>query len=206
MNWLKEWAEQAKKIVLSPVDFYEDVEQRGNYSYPIKFAVTSGIVLSLLVFVSQEIQIMAGIGTKPMPGVSVLESLFYLLLVGVISGTLGLLLQSGFIHVFVKLFGFDGYQKTTEAVSYPTAINALFGWIPILNLLVFIYIIYAEARGIEKMHGMSTGKAAASVILGTVLLGLVVVLIVFIPLFWLGGIESSASAGGQTVPLEALSF
>ncbi len=174
MNWLKEWAEQAKEVLLSPSDFYDDLDRRKNYKYPIKFAVTSGIVSAILIFIVQEIQLLAVAGFEVPAQMTGLRGLVLLLAAGVFGGTAGLLINSGFIHIFSVLFGFKGYQKTTEAVSYPTAINALLSWIPLVNIFAFFYILYAEVRGMEKIHGMSTGKALASVILGMILLAVTV--------------------------------
>lgn len=173
MNWLKEWARQAKEIVLSPADFYDDLEARENYKYPIKFAVTSAVVSALLVFVVQELQVIMVTDYSIPAQLTGLSGLGFLLVAGVIEGTLGLFVNSGFIHIFAYLFGFKDYQKTTEAISYPTAINAVLSWIPLVNIFALLYQLYGQVKGIEKVHGMTKKKAAVSVILGTLLLILV---------------------------------
>ncbi len=174
MNWPVEWAKQAKDITLSPVDFYRNLDERGDYKYPVKFAVTSAMISAFLVFIAQEAQIRILPDPTIPAELTGITGLALLLISGIIGGTIGLLINSGFIHIFVSLFGFKDYQKTTEAVSYPTGISALLSWIPVVNIVAFFYMIYAEIRGVESIHEMSTGKAAASVILGTVLLGVII--------------------------------
>ena len=135
MNWLEEWFTRSKNLVLHPEKFYEDVDAKKNYSYPIKFAVTSALLLSLVVFVVQEFQLAVGLDPMHAPQITGLESLVYLIMVGILGGTVGLLLQAGFIHVFVVLLGFRGYQKTTEAISWKLSIP-----------LISAYIVYIRAK------------------------------------------------------------
>lgn len=161
MNWPEEWFQKSKKILLGPEDFYKEAERHDGYTYPMKFAVTSGIVVGVL---AEIVNILTGLA-KTSPRASILSSIIG----GIIGGTLGLLLGAGLVHVFVRLFDGKDFQKTAEVVAYSTGINALIGWIPVVNLIAFIYGVYARIKGIEVFHEMDTDKAAASVILPLVI-------------------------------------
>ena len=205
MKWLKEWGTKTREIIASPKGFYEQIDRKDNYSYPVKFAVTSGIVAALLIFIVQELQILLPWTDVPAMGVTGVVSLAIFLATGMVGGTLGLFLNSAFVHIFVKIFGFKGFEKTTEAVSYPTSIGAVFGWIPLVNFLAFFYIMYAEIRGIDNFHDMGLKKATASVILSFLLAGLLLFLLLFLPLFFFGA-ETVAPAmeTGAEAPLEVI--
>ncbi len=175
MNWFVEWAKAAKDVMTDPKGFYSRIEKKENYIYPIKFAATSGFVASLISFVFLHMQNLMGVEIEPVL-LSPLGLVLFLIF-GIVGGPLGLFANAAFTHLFVIVFGFEGYQKTTEAFSYPTSISALLGWIPILNLVAFIYMLYVEARALESFHGMSTKLAAVAVVFG-VLLPIVLVSVV----------------------------
>lgn len=188
MNWLEQWFEEAKEIISSPTEFYQVLRKRGNFSYPIKFAVTSGIIGAILTGL---VDILLGTKTNPL-------MMFPSAIVGgIIAGTVGLLIGAGIIHIFVYLFDGYNYQKTLEAISYTTAIQALVGWIPYVGIIAWAYTVYAQIRGIEEFHEFSTGRAAA-VVLIPIGIGIGISIAVLAWLFYtLGGISLSTLQGSQ---------
>ncbi len=177
-NWLVEWAEKTKEIVLSPSDFYDEVDKKENYGYPIKFIVTSGVIGALLMFFIQEIQVMF-VPDVTLPSIMTgLSGLVLILFVSVVGGLVAIFIKSALVHMFAFVFGFQGYRTTFEALSYPTAIGAVLSWIPLVNVFAFFYMIYADIRGIESFHGMDTTKAVACVIFGLLLGVLIFILLV----------------------------
>lgn len=175
------WIESVKKLVKQPTEFFDQVEERGNLQFALSFAAISGAVGAFLSGV------IASTGYLGEP----LAILFILLLapiLGLIVGVIGLLINAGLIHIAVYLFGERGFTRTSEAVTYATAANALLAWIPFLGpLLAFIAVIFLEVKGLKQFHNLSTGKALIAAFF-PIILGFVA--IVAITALFLGGMTA----------------
>lgn len=166
------------------------MDRQEGFGYPIKFAVTSAVISGFLMSVLWALfpgamKLFGG----GMPFEAVYMTVTFLVLSGIVSGTLGLLINSGVIHIFVYLLGGRDYQKTTEAISYSYAISALVGWIPVVNFFAGLYAIYVQARGLEEFHEMSFARALAAILLPVaIIFGLIIFAVV--AFFWMGSMAS----------------
>lgn len=190
MNLLQEWFETAKQVVFSPTQFFQQRQPEQDVMGLMKFATISLVisgVLTGLVAIAQN-AILGGLTMEvwisPVAGI----------LGGVLGGTLGILIGGGILHIFVYLLGGRGYMDTVNVAAYVTAIEAFFGWIPLVNIAAGLYGLYVQVRGIENIHNMSTGRAAAAV-----LLPVLIVLILAIGLYlWVATMTADLTT--PTVP------
>lgn len=96
-------------------------------------------------------------------------------------------------HVFVKLLGGKGgFDATYKAVSYAATPSALFGWIPVLGLLITLHYFYLNVKGIAVLHEISPRRAFWALFL-PVIIALMLLSVFFVTL--LTQIIGSAQAG-----------
>lgn len=173
MEFVREWPETAKEVLTQPSNFYETENRRDGLGYPLKFALVSFLLAGLISAIGVILSGGIGIGT-------VLSS--------VIGGLIGLFIGSGLVHIFVALLGGEsgisetlavfGYATAlspiSAAISLPSMISATLGIVTVpLALLLGLYGLYIQVKGIETFHEMSTGKALLAVILpGLIMLGI----------------------------------
>ncbi|MFP4115812.1 MAG: YIP1 family protein [Candidatus Aenigmatarchaeota archaeon] len=190
MNWLREWFEKSKKVIFHPKEFYREVERKEGYKYLVKFAVTSAIIASLL---SALVGSSSGILFSGAPPTALPISLLIAVVVGAVGGLIGLFVGAAIIHLFVYLLGGRNYHDTLEAITYPTAVGAFFGWIPYASFLAWIYALYLQIKGVEKFHDFTTGRAAAAVLIPVVIVvGLVLTIVIGGLLYYYGSFTPSA--------------
>lgn len=114
---------------------------------------------------------------------------------GFISGVIGSLIVNiimlfvvgVIVHVFVYLLGGRrGIVETLKAFAYGDTPGQLFGWIPIVGFIAWLYSLYLWIIGIRELQEMSTSRAALAVILPVLILIvlLVTILAVFLVAFW----------------------
>lgn len=167
ISFLDEWFENARNVVFSPSEFYREVDRHEGYVYPAQFAALSFLVAGVLT------GLVDLVFPSTIAGSSGLTSILFGAIGGVVGGLIGLFIGAGLVHIFVYLFGGRGYQTTFEALAYSTAVTAFFGWIPFINFVAGLYALYVNIRGVEVFHDLSFGRAAASVLLPALILGII---------------------------------
>lgn len=174
MDWAHKWFETAKQVVFSPTAFFEQSEP-ADIGGSMAFAVTSLLVSGLISFLLFVVLSLGFAAPEPMMiGIRFASAIF----AAAIGGTIGILIGAGLIHIFVYLLGGRGYEQTVDVVGRSTAVQAFFGWIPLVNVLASIYTLYVQVVGIKNRHNFSTGRAVAAVLLPLIILLGVAILII----------------------------
>ncbi len=108
-----------------------------------------------------------------------------------ISSIISLIIGSGIIYLFAKLFGGrGGYNTQTYLFSLYQApillLTTLIAFIPfagaLINIAIAVYSLYLLTLALKEAHGYSTGRAVA-----TWLLPIAVIIILAIAAFFMGG-------------------
>lgn len=107
--------------------------------------------------------------------------LFFLILL------VGVFLDGLFYHVFVLLFGGQGFRETIKAMMYAATPWFLLGWIPYISIIGGIWAIVLFIIGVKEFHGMTLGRA---------ILVFLVPFVLILILFALGGVVIAALVGG----------
>lgn len=196
MGLIERWFDDAKSVIVEPSSFFAEADRDG-FGYPLKFAVISLVIAGVLSSISS---LLWGsvFGSASFAIANALGSLIGT----VIGGVIGLFIGAALIHIFVILFGGEGYGRTFAVLAYATALSplgALLGFIPILGALagivVGLYGLYVEVKGVEIFHGLTTGRAALAVILPIVIIiGLVFLLFLTVGLAMLAAFAGAGAA------------
>jgi hypothetical protein len=107
-------------------------------------------------------------------------------LLGVLGAFASLFVTGSWTHLFVRAFGGrKGYGNTIKAFAYGYTPLFLFGWIPFVGMLLWIWALVLNIIGIRQLHEISTGRAVGAVLLSIVALVIIGVLIgLFVVLFF----------------------
>lgn len=157
-DFLEEWFEVAQEVGLNPSEFFRNETRRNGLEYPIRFAITSLVISGLLT---------AGLTGSISSIVST-----------VISGLVGLFLASGMVHVFASFLGAENsFNETLGAFSYSSIIHpiATVGYFiptvgPAISAAATIYGFFLHIKGVSEFQSMTTGRAAAAVLLPALIL------------------------------------
>ena len=99
-------------------------------------------------------------------------------LLAVVGAFAGLFISGSLTHLFVWTFGGrKGYGNTMKAFAYGNTPLFLFGWIPFVGMLFWIWALVLDIIGIRQLHEISTGRAVGAVLLGIVVLVIIGVVI-----------------------------
>ncbi|MFB6158402.1 MAG: Yip1 family protein [Candidatus Nanohalobium sp.] len=177
---INRWFEDVKEVVSDPSGFFQDADQDG-FGYPLKFAAVSLLVSGVLNAVRTAL--FSGMGQE---SGAVAAGAVFGFIGTFIGGLISLLIGAGLIHIVVVLFGGEGYDKTLSVMEYATAVSpvtALLSFVPILGalagLLVGLYGLYIQIKGVEIIQDLTTGKAAIAVILPGLIIAALVMVLVF---------------------------
>ena len=182
MSLFNEWLDTFKRVLTQPTDFFESEDRRDGFGYPLKFAAINLVISGILGAIS--VAALGGASAALQGGLPGSESMgmaifaLITLVVTPIAGIIGLLISSGIIHIFAALLGAEqGYSETLSVMGYATAVQpvtSIFSMIPLLgslvNLLVGIYALFIQTKGLQSFQELSLGRALAAILLPVVVI------------------------------------
>jgi hypothetical protein len=179
MNYVKTW----KEVMLRPTDFFREMPTTGGYSEPLTFATINYIISGLLTVI-----LIRGLHINNIYGVGSSEFSFSMLLATVImtpiSGIIYLLIVGAIFYICYKVLGGTGsYEGTVRFMSYASAIVVV-SWIPLLNLVAWVYGIYLYVVGGTFVHRVSMGKSVLAILLPYILVILLAIVLTAVIAFF----------------------
>lgn len=124
------------------------------------------------------------------------------LIVAFISGIIGLILWSVFLHIGAKIAGGRGdFADSFKSAVYSQTPSLLLGWIPVIGFLFSLWSIVLLFLGVRELHEVDTMKAIIAVVVAVVLFIIVIAILALLGLAFLGGIAGLASVPGVTTPV-----
>ncbi len=161
----------AKRILLTPSDFFSDLPLEGGFLNPILFGIASTVV-------SVPIAMLLATLLRPGRGVGLL---------GIVCGVVGalivasvivpivLMIWSLMIHAALTILqgAARGFEATFRVVAY-SSVTQLFNAIPVVGTVASLYGLVLTVIGLKETQGASTGLAVAAVLLPLVVVVIVV--------------------------------
>jgi len=175
--------EKTKGFLGAPSNTFDDVEPEALGSALKYFAIWAVIyaVLQTIVFytlgggVFQALAGLLGLNATAVYDFNPVASG----LMALLGAFVGLFISGSWAHLFVRAFGGrKGYGNTIKAFAYGNTPVFLFGWIPFVGGLFWIWALVLNIIGIRQLHEISTGRAIGAVLLSIVALGVIIALIV----------------------------
>jgi hypothetical protein len=166
-----------KTLLLSPDRFFLRMPASGGYGAPIAFAWISWALSSVVTAAAYGVLVGGIFAIMPLPegdAAPVGQVMAGFLLGSVAAVLVGIIpmlfLWSLLLHVMTKIFGGEGsFEATFRCHAYSSGVFAL-GVIPFVGLSVAqFYWVVLQIFAVKNAHRMSTGRAAAAVLILPVL-------------------------------------
>lgn len=166
MGFAKQWKGVNGYMIRDPDLFFDQYRERHGVGYPLAFMLVSFVVVVLpLLAVGTILNI-----TSPAGAVSVvILSLGFALSLWLLT-----VVESLLAHAIASVFGTDRVVLTLEAYAFPTLIRYGLWWFPLVNIVLGLYGLYLQIKGLATFHDLTVGQAAIAGIVATLISGVVV--------------------------------
>ena len=171
--------EKVKGFIMEPSKTF-DATKEDTLEDALKYyvgitAIFSAISAVLFAFASTLFGSMMG-GFEMMMGASAgiagAISIFVMLLILMV---IWAFIGGAIIHIFVYIVGGrKGIVKTIIALMYADTPYLLFGWIPIIGLIVAIWSLVLSVLGIRQFQELTTGRAILAIFIPIIIIGIIV--------------------------------
>jgi hypothetical protein len=151
-----------KTVLVRPNDFYQHMPVNAGYAPPFFFLIiclgVSGILALILNFGDDRTV------------VALFAFLFFQVIFSFIT--------AGILHMIAQQFfeGKGGYQGMYRTVAYAGVVH-LVTWIPVMGIIPFLYGLYLQMAGLERVHKITTGQAVVTVLIAFALYGIMALII-----------------------------
>lgn len=177
-----------KECLFSPTKFFKKVAKGKGYWSPLIYGIICSIIGFGVAIVWQWLLISRLIPIQIIPFIS--YNIILLLVTIALPFMMGLsiFIGSGVTHLCLMIVGGNknGYEATFRTISYAWC-GHLFEIIPFIGSAIgSIYTLILTIIGIRETHGITTGKAALGVFLPIIIVGILIILAFFIPIFLFG--------------------
>jgi len=173
----------ARDVLFSPRRFFDGLPPGGPLRPPVLYIVicttintTLRWLLNLILLIPPIAFVASADSPEAWPLATGLLLLFIGLLVLLPIFSIGYFLVFALIqHGLLRLLAGSnqrGFSATLRVLSYATGACKTVSWIPLVNLLIGLYFYYLATTGLRRVHGTSTIRALAAVLV--------------VPAFWLG--------------------
>lgn len=150
-----------RAVVGAPAEFYGGLEPRGSYRFPLAYAAAAallgGVVVGAVAFTLN----LTTVGHAARAGALFTVAVGLWLYVAH-------LLQTAVAHGVLVLSGERGFQRTVEAMAYPSVLTLSFALLPLVNIGAAVYGLYLQAKGLAALHDVSGAQAGVAAVAGAV--------------------------------------
>ena len=161
-NFLQEYYETGKSVILKPADYFKTMPTTGGYKDPLIFALITSVIMGIGLTI-----ITLGVG-------------FLAIIFAPIAVTISVFLAALLLLVCAKMVGGTGtYEATMRVAAYSNVVNII-GWIPIVSILGSIYGLVLTVLGMKEIHKLTTAKAIIAVLIAIAVVFVIVVLLAII--------------------------
>jgi len=172
-SWFTRFAQTTQAVLVNPAEFFRLMRREGGIGQPVVFgligSVLGGIAGALYQMVlSTMLAGMQGPGAAREQAIAGLFSTGCLVVVMPLAAVVGMFIGSAIYHVMLLLLGGARrpYETTLRVSAYTSGATSLLQLIPFCGAIIGgIYAIVVMIIGLARAHEISTGKAAAAVLL-----------------------------------------
>lgn len=196
MDFVSQWKGINGYMIRDPGLFFNEYDERHGVGYPLAFMLLSFVVVML------PLALLSTVANISTPGEAAIGLAVFLLL-GVLFWVLALV-EALIAHGIASLLGADGVATTLEAYAFPTIVRYGLWWVPVVNIVLGIYGLYLQIKGIAKFHDISTGRAAVAAVVALFLASPSIIVLVAILAAFVLDLGSTAGTQPAIVVVESL--
>ena len=180
-----DFIELVKGVLLSPTETFRkvrpaDLGETLKYYLILVVIYTILSVIIILVAISSAWAVIAallpalGLTAPAVAGLGIILIAIILIFVHL----LVLFIGAAWVHIWVWLLGGrKGYMMTLKALAYGDTPYLLLGWIPFIGIFGALWSFILWIIGVKELHEISSGRAAAAVILAALVILIFIILI-----------------------------
>ena len=161
MEVLQNWWETTKKVGTDPEEFYQIAERYEGLSYPTKYAGVSFMIVGSMFSI---VYLIYSLFTQGFSLTSILTSFIQFFLVTGGMAAAGVF-YTAVMHVMTLLFGGRNWKESYRIFAFSTGPFSIAGWIPLVNVVMYFYMLYIHFHGLKILQKLSTGKSITVVVL-----------------------------------------
>jgi hypothetical protein len=167
------FARTAQAVLLEPTRFFSTMRREGGLGPPIVFGVIGTLAGGIMAAVYQMLLSMLGAGFQSADAIrdQAFLSLFStgcMVIVIPLITVLSMFIAAGIYHLMLVLLGAAQrpFETTMRVIAYGTGSTSLLNFIPICGGFIgAIWSLIVAIIGLAQAHEISTGKAAAAVLI-----------------------------------------
>ncbi|MFH1978187.1 MAG: YIP1 family protein [Candidatus Aenigmatarchaeota archaeon] len=144
----------------------------GSLVFAIILTIVGTLVFSLLATMLSAFGVMSVIPVNMLPLLGGFSALFVvgLFVISFVSMIVVSLIWGIWLHVWVYIFGArKGLENTFKALFYGKSPTYILFWIPVVNIFVVLWEFVLTGVGLTKLHGISSGRTAAAIIIALII-------------------------------------
>jgi hypothetical protein len=171
-----DFIEKVRGFLVDPVGTFR--ESRGDkFSISFRYYIILVIIFSALSTIVAALTGSSGmVFGLPGPISAILPAFMFIYYI--ITSIVAWLIFGLWVHLWVYILrGRKGITRTINAVYYGNTPFLLLGWIPFIGYIGIIWSFVLWILGIRELQQISTGKAAAAVIIPAAIIGIIAALI-----------------------------
>jgi hypothetical protein len=199
--FFERFATTAYAVLMSPAEFFSTMRREGGLGAPVVFGIIGSLVGGVATVVYQLLLSMIGAGFSGPDAVrdQMFVHLFStgcVLVVLPFAGVISMFVAALIYHVMLMLLGGArfGFETTMRVTAYTSGAMGLLQLIPFCgSLIAGVWTIVVSIIGLSRAHEISTGKAAAAVLLP---IAICCVLMIFFYAAVIAAILGGAAMGG----------
>lgn len=154
-------AEKVKGFLLDPVSSFRNARDDPAGTVLRFFAVPAVVYAACSAIISAILPVTSPLYTISPAGIPLPVFVFLMTLIGVF---IGALIFSAWLHVWVYILGgHRGIFQSIKTFMYGGTPVLLFGWIPVLGFLFFLWSLYLVIVGIKELQEISMARAILAV-------------------------------------------
>ncbi len=172
---LRSFPATVRRVLLEPVNFFRNMARADSLWNPLVFAVACALISLLLTYLALPLAPFAR-GGEGLSGLlaeisgrsptSVAALILVVLLFAPLFVVLGLYVGAVIYQVLVRIFaGRDnaGFDATLRVYAYTSAVGLL-SWVPVVGYAAGLYGFFLTFLGFREVHGTTTGRALAVIL------------------------------------------
>lgn len=158
--------QKVKSIIVEPVHFFQRLKSEKGIMPAFVYLIILSLIPLVLgtffnwMFGTYTALLMTGFfGLEPTPQNSIIL-LFTLAIAGYVFGLILSFVWAGLLHVWILIWGGKAdYSKTYQLSVYAQTPRFIFGWIPLIGGLIWVYDLVLLIIGTQKVHNIPKTKS-----------------------------------------------
>ena len=169
-----------KEILFKPNYFFTHLDKEKGIKDSFIYLVILTIFYTVMIAIIVSKWPTSYVSLIPLPEITN-SILIFLVIISLLGTIIGSFITAALLHVWLIIFNAKKtYSDTYKLYVYSITPKLIFGWIPIVNLLAWVYSLILIIIGTNKMYKISKFRATMIYVIPLIVLVLIFILLFFL--------------------------